>query len=145
VISPVFVPELDPERLEPAMPAVQAKAPVEFVIVHPVDPDPPPIKMLPVELLLIFNTPVDPPSRDSALAPVEESEPPAANVRAVPEVEIVSIDVTPVRAPPVVILSPPFDVSANVPEEFPIEVFPDALELRLIVGAVIAAVPDESV
>lgn len=58
---------------------------------------------------------------------------------------IVSIEATPVSAPPVVTLSPPFEVKANVPVEFPTAVLPVEDVFRFNVGAVMAAVPDESV
>jgi hypothetical protein len=141
VTSPVFV----PERLEPVIPAVQAKAPVAFVTVHPVDPTPPPIRIFPVEVPFKFNAPDDPPSRLKALAPVEVTVPAAAKVNAVADTPTVSIEATPVRAPAVVTLSPPFDVSAKVPVEFPIAVFPVEAVFKLSVGAVIAAVPEERV
>ncbi len=49
-----------------------------------------------------------------------------------------------VSTPPVVTFSP-VEVKAKVPEEFPTAVFPVPEVLRLRVGAVIAAVPDELV
>jgi len=47
-----------------------------------------------------------------------------ANVRLVALTPIVSIDATPVSAPPVDTFKPPFDVSANVPVLLPILTFP---------------------
>lgn len=49
----------------------QAKAPVELVIVQPVEAEPPPIKMSPEELLFKFNTPLVPASMDKLLELVE--------------------------------------------------------------------------
>lgn len=46
-----------PEILEPVTVLVQAKAPVELVKVQPVDPDPPPKRILPVPVLLRFRAP----------------------------------------------------------------------------------------
>ena len=52
-------------------------------------------------------------------APVVSTVPAPANVSAVAVVPMVSSDVTPVSAPPVVTFSPPFDVKAKVPVESP--------------------------
>jgi hypothetical protein len=116
----VFVPEI----FEPVIAAVQAKAPVAFVMVHPVDPTPPPIKISPVEVLFKFKAPEEPPLRLKALAPVDVTDPVAAKVKDVADTPIVSMEATPVNAPPVVTFSPPFDVNANVPVEFPTVTFP---------------------
>lgn len=141
VTSPVLV----PERFDPVIPAVQARAPVELVTVQPVEPTPPPIRMLPVEVLFKFKAPVAPPSRFMALAPVDVTEPAAAKVKAVAEIPTVSMEATPVNAPPVVTFSPPLDVKAKVPVELPMAVFPVADVFKLSVGAVIAAVPEDNV
>lgn len=84
----------------------QVKLPVEFATVHPVEPEPPPIRISPVEVLLRFKTPEAPPSKLSAFAPVEETAPAPAKVKAVAEVAIVSIEATPVSAPAVETFSP---------------------------------------
>ena len=47
-----------PERLLPVTAPAQAKAPVELVMVQPVEPDPPPIRMSPVEVAPILTAPV---------------------------------------------------------------------------------------
>ena len=120
VTSPVFV----PERFDPVIPALQAKAPVEFVIVHPVEADPPPIRISPVEVPFRFSAPDAPPSIFIALAPVEVTVPAPAKESAVAVTPIVSIDETPVSAPPVVTFKPPLDVRENVPVPLPIVVFP---------------------
>ena len=124
VTSPVFVPELDPEKFDVDNAPVQDMAPVEFVIVHPVDPDPPPIKISPVDDPLRFSAPVAPPSIFIAFAPVEVTVPVPAKDIAVAVTPIVSIEETPVSAPPVLTFSPPLDVRKNVPVAFPIAVFP---------------------
>ena len=91
---------------------------------HPVEADPPPMRISPVEIPFKFNAPEAPPSTFIALAPVEVTVPAPANVNAVAETPTVSIDTIPVNAPLVVTFSPPLDVKANVPVAFPIEVFP---------------------
>ena len=63
----------------------QVRAPVALVIVQPVEPDPPPIKISPVELLLRFKAPEAPPSRVKAFTPEEETVPAPAKVMAVAE------------------------------------------------------------
>jgi len=145
VKSPVLVPELDPVKLDPDSPPVQLKAPVEFTIVHPVDRDPPPINISPVEVPLRFKIPVAPPSIFIALTPVDVIVPAPTNDSAVALTPIVSIEETPVRAPPVVTFNPPLDVSEKVPVPFPIAVLPVDEVFKLSVGAVIAAVPDDKV
>lgn len=57
-------------------------------------------------------------------AAVVSRVPVPANVNAVADVVMVSSDVTPVSAPPVVTFSPPLDVKAKVPVELPMVVFP---------------------
>ena len=61
-----------PEIFEPVTAAVQAKAPVELVRVHPVLAEPPPKRMFPVEVLFKFKAPEDPASRVSVLVVAEE-------------------------------------------------------------------------
>ena len=62
------------------------------------------------------------------MLPVEESVPAPAKSMAVAEKSMVSILATPVKAPPVVTLRPPFEVRANVPVALPIVVLPDTEE-----------------
>ena len=145
VMSPVFVPELEPVKFEPLKPPVQLNAPVEFTIVHPVEAEPPPIRISPVDVPLRLSAPVAPPSMLMAFVPVDVTVPTPAKDNAVAVTPIVSIDETPVSAPPIVTLSPPLDVRENVPRPFPIAVLPVELVLRLSVGAMIAAVPNERV
>lgn len=59
-----------------------------------------------------------------ALAPVELMVPAPAKVRAVALVAIVSIEATPVKAPPVVTFRPPDEVKANVPVALPMATVP---------------------
>lgn len=100
------------------------------------------LALLPVPKLTV---PVVPESRVIAEVVVEEIVPAPANVNPVAETVIVSIEATPVNAPPVVTFSPPFEVKAKVPVALPIAVFPVEEVLRLRVGAVIAAVPEDRV
>ena len=92
-----------------------------------------------------FTVPVVPESKVKADVVVDDIVPVPAKVKAVAEVPMVSIDATPVNAPPVVTFSPPEDVKAKVPVPFPIAVFPVEDVFRFNVGAVIAAVPEDSV
>jgi hypothetical protein len=72
----------------------------------------------------ILTAPVVPESRVMAEVVVEEIVPAPAKVRAVAEVAIVSIDTTPVSAPPVVTFNPPLDARENVPVALPITTLP---------------------
>jgi hypothetical protein len=83
---------------------------------------------VPVAILIVlallplprFTAAVVPESRVRALAPVVLIVPAPANVSEVAVIDIVSIELTPVRAPAVVTLSPD-EESWNVPVEFPID------------------------
>lgn len=100
----------------------QAKFPFELVIVQPVDPDPPAILTSPVDTPAILTAPDVPASKAKAEVPPAATDPAPAKVKAVDEVVIVSMDATPVNAPPVVTFRPPLEVKENVPEELPIAV-----------------------
>ena len=63
------------------IPAEQEKAPVELVMVQPVDPDPPPMRMSPVPVLLRFRAPVPLASMERATL---ASPPVAAKVTPLP-------------------------------------------------------------
>jgi hypothetical protein len=120
-----------PERM------LTAEAPVVFPIVTVLAFDPVPK----------FTLPVVPLSKVIADEVVEVIVPAPAKVRAVAEVAIVSIEATPVSAPPVVTLRPPVLVRANVPLELPIATLPVFVVPRLRApdpfGAmVIPALPD---
>ncbi len=56
-----------PEVADDVIAPAQVRAPVEFVIVQPVELEPPPIKMSPVEVLLRFRAPVPLASMDKAM------------------------------------------------------------------------------
>ncbi len=85
----------------------------------------------PVPTLIIFElapvprltVPVVPESRVSAFEPVDAIVPFAAKVSPVPEVVMVSSDMTPDSAPPVVTLNP-VDVKERLPLELPTATFP---------------------
>ncbi len=72
VWSPVLVPLLLPEKLEPPKVLVQAKAPVELVTVQPVELDPPPSKISPVLVLPRLRAPEPLASIDKASLVPEE-------------------------------------------------------------------------
>ncbi len=124
-------------RLIPAEPELMftALAPVVFPMVTV-------LALAPVPTL---TAPVVPESRVKAEVVVEAIVPAPANVRAVAETAIVSIEATPVNAPPVVTFKPPLEVKAKVPVPLPTAVFPVEAVFRLSVGAVTAAVPEERV
>ena len=109
--------------LEPVISPEQDRFPVEFSMVHPVDCDPPPISIFPVEVLPIWTIPVVPPSKVRFELPPAAMDPCEANARLVGVILMVSILDTPVRAPPVETLSP-VDDRENVPAVFPIPTFP---------------------
>ena len=62
---------------------------------------------------------------------VADKVPPLAKVKAVAETAMVSMDATPVKAPPVVTFSPPLLVKAKVPVALPMAVFPVPVVLML--------------
>jgi len=82
------------------------------------------------------------------LAPPDEIVPAPAKPKAVAETDIVSIESTPVRSPPVVTLRP-VEESANVPVAFPMAVSDPAEEERVVFPqddrSVKIAVPGEEV
>jgi hypothetical protein len=141
----VTVPEVVPTRLkEPVavpprpeeIPAVQAKAPVELVTVQPVADKPPASKILPVETEPILMAPLVPASRLIAVAVVDTEMVGAVEVKvnAVALVPMVSIEATPVKAPPVLTLSPPLLVRVNVPVELPMATAPLLVEVPILVA-----------
>ena len=69
------------EMVAPLMVPAQAKAPVELVMVQPVEADPPPMRISPVAVLLRLRAPVPLASIDKATA---ESPPVAARVTPLP-------------------------------------------------------------
>jgi hypothetical protein len=86
-----------------------------------------PVPMLTVlELLPVpkFTVPEVPESIFMAFAPVELIVASFAKTKEVGETRIVFIEATPVKAPAVVILSPPFEINENVPVALPIAVLP---------------------
>ena len=117
---------------------------VPMLMVFPAVPVP---KLIVLALFPVprFTVPVVPESTVKAVTVVDEIVPAPANVRLVAFTPIVSIEATPVSAPPVVTFNPPFEVKAKVPVALPIEVFPVDEVFKFRVGAVIAAVPEESV
>lgn len=92
-----------------------------------------------------FTVPVVPESIVMAFVVFDVIDPAPAKDSVVAVTPIVSIEATPVKAPPVVTFNPPEDVRAKVPVAFPIAVFPVEAVFKLSVGAVIAAVPEDSV
>jgi len=86
--------------------------------------------------------------RVSGLDPPDDIVPAPAKPKAVSETEIVSIEVTPVNAPPVVTLRP-VDVNSNVPVAFPMLISDPATEERVVfphdVRSVNIAVPGAEV
>lgn len=110
-VTPVKAPALDTFNPEEFREKVSSVA-LPMVIVFAATPVP------------IFIAPVVPESRVIEEDVVEEIVPAPAKVKAVAEVAIVSIEATPVRAPPVVTFNPPLEASANVPVELPTVTFP---------------------
>jgi hypothetical protein len=110
-------------RAEPILIVSAVVLLVAILIIFPAVPVPmlTVLALLPVPRL---TAPVVPESRVIALVPVESSEPAPANVIVVAVKPMVSIDATPVKAPPVVTFNPPLDVSAKVPVALPMVVFP---------------------
>ena len=84
------------------------------------------------------TAPVVPEVNDRSVPAAEVMPPRPANPRAVAEVEMVSIEATPVKAPPVVTFKPPFEVRAKVPVALPTAVFPVPEVLMLTVAASVA-------
>jgi len=80
--------------------------------------------VLPEVPVPILTVPVVPESKVMAEVVVDLIVPSAAKVKAVAEVVIVSIEATPVKAPPVVTFNPPLEAIASVPVALPIVVFP---------------------
>ena len=92
------------------------------------------LALLPVPKLTV---PVVPESIVIAEDVVDEIVPAPAKVKPVAVTAIVSIEATPVKAPPVVTLSPPFEANANVPVALPIVVFAVPVEFIEAVPPVI--------
>lgn len=124
-------------KAEPMLMVSAFELSVAILMVFPAVPVP---ILIVFELLPVprFNAPVVPESRVRAEEVVEAIVPAPAKVKLVAEVAIVSIEATPVKAPPVVTFSPAFEVNAKVPVAFPIAVF--AVPVVLI-----EAVPPETV
>ena len=83
--------------------------------------------------------------RDTEVAPlvpklkaaaVVSTVPAPANVNAVAVVPMVSIEATPVKAPPVVTFNPPLEVKAKVPVELPMATLPVLVVARFKVPVV---------
>src|SRR5512135_27571 len=102
----------------------QERLPLLLVTVHPVADTPPASSTSPVLVLPTCTLPVVPASRVRFDVPPAETAPPATNVREEELTAMVSIEATPVNAPPVVTFKPPLEVSANVPVELPTVVLP---------------------
>ena len=111
----------------PVMFPEQVKLPVEFCTVQPVLADPP----------AIFTSIAPSVCRLSPVL-VAASVPPLANVKAVAEAVMVSMEATPVSAPPEVTFNPPFEVNANVPVPLPILVLAVPVVLILVVPVKVA-------
>ncbi len=109
---------------EPVILPEQVRLPFELVTVHPVAADPPASSTFPVEVFPIWTRPVEPASRVRFEVPPAVIAPAAAKSRAVAETPIVSMEATPVRAPPVVTFKPPFEEIARVPVALPRVTFP---------------------
>ena len=92
--------------------------------VQPVSPLPPASSTLPVEVPAICTRPLPPASSVRLLVPPALIAPAPANPSEVALTDIVSIEATPVSAPPVVTLRPPFEESANVHVALPISTLP---------------------
>jgi hypothetical protein len=126
---------------------LMASAVVLFVPILMVLPAVPVPKLIVLALLPVpkLTVPVVPESSVIAEEVVEEIVPAPANVIAVADTAIVSIEATPVKAPPVVTFNPPLLVKAKVPVALPIAVLPVEEVFKFKVGAVIAAVPEARV
>ena len=117
--------KVPPEMVAPLMVLVQAKAPVELVTVHPVEPDPPPIRISPVEVLPMFTAPEPLPSRLRAVL-----APPAAIDAAPVKVRAAPVKVLPLYVPEVVMLpEPKLKEPLEVDSEPPAVVMPLPLEV----------------
>jgi len=113
------VPEEDPVMLP-----VQAKSPASLVIVQPVEEEPPARLTLPVEVPAMLTCPVVPASKARLVPAPVETAPAPTKPRAVAETEMVSMEATPVRAPAVLALRPPLEISCKVPVALPMVVLP---------------------
>src|SRR5512143_1767156 len=101
---------------------LQAKSPLLLVTVQPVALTPPAISTLPVEVLAICTRPVVPASSVRLVPAPVVIAPVPANPKAVADVAMVSMDETPVNAPPVTLR--PVDERENVPVPLPMVTFP---------------------
>ena len=110
--------------LDPVIFPLQFKSPVAFTTKHPVALTPPASSTLPVEVFPICTSPVPPASRVRLEVPPAAIAPLPAKVRESASTDMVSIEVTPVNAPRVVTLRPPFEARENVPVAFPTDTFP---------------------
>lgn len=108
---------------EPMLIASATVSPVPILMIFPALPVPILI-VLALSLVPRLTVPVVPESSVKAFAPVEVIVPSAAKPRLFAEVLMVSRVETPVRSPVAETLSPPFDVSANVPVVLPIAMLP---------------------
>ena len=101
----------------------------------------------PVELLTVQPVAVDPPAIFTSTDPsvcrfkavlAADSVPPLAKPKEVAVTDMVSMEGTPVKAPPVVTFSPPFEVKANVPVPLPMLVLAVPVVLMLVVPTRVA-------
>lgn len=129
VVGVRVVPVLDqkPTVPPPLMVPVQVKLPVELAKVQPVAPEPP-----------ATLTSIAPSACRFKAVVVAPKVPVPAKVMAVAEVAMVSIEATPVKAPPVVTFKPPFEVKAKVPVALPMAVL-------LVPAVLILTLPEEPI
>jgi hypothetical protein len=118
-----FPPMLTVSKAEPMLIRSAIVLLVPILIVFPALPVPM-LRVLALFPVPKLTMPVVPESKVKAFAPVEVIVPAPAKPKAVAEVEMVSIEATPVNAPPVVTFSPPLDVNWKVPVALPILTFP---------------------
>ena len=141
-------------RAEPILRLSAVVLSVAILMIFPALPVPMAIvlALFPVPKLTL---PVAPESNVIAETVVEEIVPAPAKVKAVAETEIVSIEATPVKAPPVVTFNPPFEVTAKVPVGLPITTFPvevptlvapdpEEFKLRLVAPVKVKVVADKA-
>ena len=100
------------------MSPLQARSPLLLVIVHPVAETPPANSTLPVDVPAIWTKPLVPASSVRLVAAPVVIAPVPAKPKEVADTAMVSIEATPVSAPPVVTLRP-VDETWNVPVALP--------------------------
>src|SRR4030042_1844489 len=106
------------------MSPLQAKSPLLLVIVHPVAETPPANSTLPVDVPAIWTKPLVPASSVRLVVAPVVIAPVPAKPKEVADTAMVSIEATPVSAPPVVTLRP-VDETWKVPVALPTAVFAD--------------------